>query len=256
MNAQLRWIAAPPTSLAHAAAMQARGLTLVDTELAQRLAPLIAATDAELQTAQIDRNLFWANLVPASAGVAPFLAPDIARRLLEELSGSDASITSDELLLRAGPLRDAWEARGPGLWRSLCNFAREPLPSPMANVVLVRPALGGGGAAFPAASAVSFEAMLANPQRELPEIVRLAWLFAQVELGCDAALALIPPLLAAAEDVELARCDLPTMATAMRAWHLTTNIDESKSLAEKIAAGWHAHQRSAASLRQTIAALR
>jgi hypothetical protein len=79
---------------------------------------------------------------------------------------------------------------------------------------------------------VVLEAVLFNPLPELPEAVRLAWLLSQ--LNADLAwltdvlpparareamkLAMIPPVLAAAEAVELAHCNEATLATAIAAW--------------------------------------
>jgi len=253
MNAQLTWFAAPLASLAHAASMQAQGQTLVDPGLAARLEPIIAQANSALAQANIDREPFWASVVPASVGLSPSPPAHIAENLFDTLRRVDTDTTSEELLLRAGPLRELWDARGPGLWRSIGRFARQSLAAPLANVILVRPALGGGGVAFPVAKAVSFEAMLANPQRELPEIVRLAWLLAQVEMSRDAALALVPPVLAAAEDVELARCDTPTMALALRAWHVTSDGEQSSALAQKLAAWWRDFQNSTLNLTQASA---
>ena len=51
-----------------------------------------------------------------------------------------------------------------------------------ADVILVHPVLGGGGWAYPPYNAVCFEAVLANPIAELPEVVRLGWLLAQLNL--------------------------------------------------------------------------
>ena len=188
MNAQLQWIAAPSASLTHAAVMQAKGLALVDGDLARRIAPIIAATDVELQAADVDRAPFWANLVPASASASPFLARDLAGRLIEKIGAIETPITSKELLLRAARCAKHGKRAAQGSGDRFAASRAKRCAAPAASVILVRPALGGGGAAFPEAKAVSFEAMLANPQRELPEIVRLAWLLAQIELGCDTAL--------------------------------------------------------------------
>ena len=71
--------------------------------------------------------------------------------------------------------------------------------------------------------------------RELPEIVRLGWLLGRLSLNqavaqgesrgdqtADAiALAAIPPILAAAEYVELSRLDTDMLAQALVAWHAT-----------------------------------
>jgi hypothetical protein len=101
-----------------------------------------------------------------------------------------------------------------------------------ADVILVQPVQGGGGAAHWNYNSVRIETVLANPVEQLPEVVRLGWLLAQLNMDLpkfqgdmrrDALaeigpLAMIPPVLAAAQEVELARCDLPTLAAALKAW--------------------------------------
>ncbi len=102
-----------------------------------------------------------------------------------------------------------------------------------ADVILVQPALGGAGAAHWLYNSVRIEAVLANPIAELPEVVRLGWLLAQLHLDLPkfqgnlrldrlleiGPLAMIPPMLAAAQEVELARMDEPTLALALTAWN-------------------------------------
>ena len=51
---------------------------------------------------------------------------------------------------------------------------------PQCDVLLIHPALGGAGEAHLAYNSVRIEAVLANPNADLPEVVRLAWLIAQV----------------------------------------------------------------------------
>jgi len=101
-------------------------------------------------------------------------------------------------------------------------------------VLLVHPALGGAGEAHLAYNSVRIEAVLANPNAELPEVVRLAWLIAQLQ--CDlpkysdtihadrlpriARYAMLPAALLAAEAVELLRFTPEMIGQAMTAWRL------------------------------------
>jgi hypothetical protein len=238
MSLKLNWIAASPPSLLYAAALLGEGKTILDAKLAAQLQPIVARTGAQLQQVGMEPNRFWANVVPWSAGLASPLATDIAEHLVAQLPASDSPLADDELALRSGPLRAAWEARGPGLWRSLQREVQQELPTATASVILVRPARGGGGEAYPQQAAVSFEALLANPHPELPEVVRLAWLLAQLPLAEQAddreraRLALIPAVLSAAADVELLTASEPTLRAALRHWHLA--VDES--VAAKLAA--------------------
>ena len=102
-------------------------------------------------------------------------------------------------------------------------------------VLLVHPARGGGGAAHLPYNSVRIEAVLANPHAELPEVLRLAWLIAQLNLDLPAIseainparlphvarFALLPAVLAAAEIVELARLSPESLQQAITAWGLS-----------------------------------
>ena len=141
----------------------------------------------------------------------------------------------EDLALRAGPIREQWEARGPGLLHGVGRLTDAGLVAEQAEVVLVQPVLGGGGRACALYNLVLLEAVLTNPIQSLPEVVRLGWLVAQLnlelpefqgELRRDRALmlgslAMVPIVLAAAEDVELSRCDEATVAVALEAWRGT-----------------------------------
>lgn len=136
---------------------------------------------------------------------------------------------SSEMQLRLRPLRDHWEARGPGMLR----YAQKLLPwtevPERVDVRLVDPKNGGGGCVVN--GAIEFEAVLANRIPQLPEVVRLAWLvLCQATKASDVhAIALIPPTLAAAEYVELARCDEVTLDLAIAEWLATsTSLTGSK----------------------------
>jgi hypothetical protein len=134
--------------------------------------------------------------------------------------------------MRGEPLRQQWEARGPGLWRYIGLRTEPALLVERADVLLVLPALGGGGAAHWQYNSVRIEAVLANPLHELPEVLRLAWLLSQLQLDLPmiaetvspakwqvvAPLVMIPVVLSAAEEVELARYDARTLALAVEQW--------------------------------------
>src|SRR5439155_20152019 len=99
---------------------------------------------------------------------------------------------------------------------------------------LVNPALGGGGEAHLAYNSLRIEAVLANPNAELPEVVRLAWLIAQLQLDLPkysdtihadrlpqiARYAMLPPTLLAAEAVELMRFTPELIGQAISVWRL------------------------------------
>ena len=132
----------------------------------------------------------------------------------------------DELALRARPVQEQWQARGPGLLRQLARLTEESFVAPSAEVVLVTPWVGGHGRADLKTNRVIFEAVLANPHEDLPEALRLGWLLAQLQADVPiygeaisggrleevAALATLPAVLAAAQEVEWATCDAASIA--------------------------------------------
>jgi hypothetical protein len=132
----------------------------------------------------------------------------------------------EELRLRERPIREQWESRGPGLLRRVGKLMGTPFVA-QADIALVEPCLGGGGAAHPAHSLVHLEAVLANPWAVLPEPVRLGWLLTQLGTGADTpperapvlcSLATLPVVLEAAEYVEWTRFDRETLQHGLEAW--------------------------------------
>ncbi len=158
-----------------------------------------------------------------------------------------------ELQLRTRPLREQWEARGPGLLMALSRrLSWLTLPSAV-TVALVHPVRGGGGLIV-SDTTICFEAVLANPLPQLPEVVRLGWFLAQlaarpvlgkVRVSCPdrdyienlLAAALIPPVLSAGEHVELSSVDTVMIQTALRAWHLTSQSTVAPS-AKRLEQWW------------------
>ena len=149
-----------------------------------------------------------------------------------------------ELELRVRPLREQWEAYGPGM---LHRVRRSSAPNRPAMVICIPPSgnLGGGWPLLPPSPdqanpasqdrpiQVVMQAVLTNPHPSLPECVRLAWLLLVAEAWASdsqepwVAAAkrdpreLIAPVLEAAEWVELVRADEATLALASRVWYQT-----------------------------------
>ena len=128
-----------------------------------------------------------------------------------------------ELALRLRPLREHWEARGPGLLGHLRGTLPWLKAKPEVSVHLVTPRTGGGR--IVALTEIEFEAVLANPFPMLPEVVRLGWLIGSLGLQdvdfnstSIPQAALIPAAILAAEYVELATLDQPTVECALLNW--------------------------------------
>ena len=173
---------------------------------------------------------------------------------------------ADELTARVRPIREQWEARGPGLLAEIARLA-DPLAVPAsAEIVLVLPYVGGHGVAYPAQNRIVLEAMLVHPLPELRETLRIAWLLSQLNADLPAladvlapksrdnilALATLPAVLSAAEAVELGHCDERSLAGALSAWRLERDDPE---LAGKLWSWWNAWLDQRAKWPVAVAAL-
>ncbi|MEX2115158.1 MAG: hypothetical protein WD845_18335 [Pirellulales bacterium] len=286
MPIETRWLASATASCWHAAEAIARGAELVDRATHDAMVGEVDELLGEVRSLGLDQDFFFACAVPAAVqldvpaewakavlsrlvGVAP--APDAAQRLARRFVALQAAFLRtnpqvlDELELRTAPLMGQWEARGPGLLAGVARLTEPELIVERADVIAVHPVLGGGGAAHWLYNSVRIEAVLANPIAQLPEVLRLGWLLAQLQLELpkfDAnlradrraevwRLAMIPPVLAAAEEVELARYGPPSLAAALSAW----TDDLEATAAGTLATWWDTYAATSASWPAALAAL-
>ena len=138
----------------------------------------------------------------------------------------------EELQLRFGPIRELAESYLPGLLRMIERVASPLLIPERARVVVVPPYRGGYSRSFPVSNTILWEGLLVNVQPQLPEVLRLCWSIAQLNLevpalvgelsrgaACAAgAWALIPLTLHAGSELELCRCDQATVQLAAETW--------------------------------------
>ncbi len=279
MPRQLHWLTSRSVSAWHALKRAAAGRPLVDPALAERLAPLIGQFAAVDALAGDSSGRLWRHLIPLSATVE---APQqLTRQALDKALGAgrpgalDGKLAEliqelalcldpfwadlhEELELRSGPLREQWDTRGPGLLEQLARFSEPELVPEQAQVLLIAPVGGGGGAAHPWYNSVRFEAVLTNPLAQLPEVVRLAWLVAQLQLDLPryegwlpsdrllelGSLALVPISVAAAAEVELTTLAPETIALALSAWELA---DPPAPMAATLWQWWRAYADTAPS---------
>lgn len=263
---ELRWRPSVSASCFHAVECLRRGEPMVDPALADALrepadflffdveeagaAPELLLSHLAPLSVQLDSNRELAaaalTKVFGAARGAPFREP-LAGRIsdLESVFTRVAPKSAEELPLRVEPLRMQWEARGPGLMAALARFTEPELLAEQADVALVQPICGGGGRAYRPYNTVLFEAVLTDAQPSLPETVRLAWLLSQLQLDLPryserlhrdeldraAPSAMAVAALAAAEEVELARCDAATLGAALELWRIRPAVPPSELLA-------------------------
>lgn len=252
---ELRWRPSFSASCAHAIAVSVTGGHVVDPQLATALAPALVELAEPLLAVRSVLPAFLEHLGGLAADLDSnrqlaevALAKSVGRGRAEKhvlalarvIGGVEAAMSTArpklaaDLQLRVGPLREAWEARGPGMLQLIAGLTSRELLVERADVILVEPLQAGGGAAHPPYNSVRIEAVLANADDRLPEVLRLAWLLSQLQLELPmysehlspfrrrevAALSMVPPVLAAAEQVELARFNAETLALAVESWRI------------------------------------
>jgi len=273
MLEELRWRTSVSATCLHAAACRAAGLPAADSTLDDAVGPAADALVSEITGAgwpvpamldqltalagNIDNNREMVTRAATRLHL-PVGEMESPVRVAGAISDLEAAINraqpalAEELAARVRPIREQWEARGPGMLQEIARLTDASVVPPAAEIVLVAPYVGGHGGAHAAYNRVTFEAVLFNPHPELPEVVRLAWLLSQLnsELPrfADALpagraaesfrLAMIPPVLAGAEAVELARCDEQAIAMALAAWRVRDA--RAEQLAKQMWAWWNA----------------
>ncbi len=286
MSLELRWLANVAPSSLHAAEAVLRGAPLTDAGTASAIAEQAAAMGTLIESSGWDTAEFFRHAVPLSATFdqpvqwakavcaklsGPGRTDDIARRLARQLDALQSAFcrqnphAAEELALRVEPLRSQWEARGPGLIAALSRRTEPDLIVATAGIILVHPVLGGAGAAHVLYNAARIEAVLVNPVADLPEVARLAWLIAQLQLDVPRfdgglhprrlielwPLAMTPAVLAAAQDVELTRFDRETLATAVSTWSSV----EARPMVDTLSTWWETYESSRPPWGVAIAAL-
>lgn len=249
----LTWRPSESASAFHAAELIASARPLADSRLAPELAKPTAELVRCVHALGLPPARFWQHVVPLAATIennrqlaravliklARASPPDhetaVLAGLIADLEAAFRRATPNvvqELALRGKPIRELFEGRGPGLLIHLGERTDPRLILESAEVILIHPAAGGGGVAHLPYNSARIEAVLANPLPELPEVARLGYLLGQLNtdlpmfsesvhrdrLPLISSLALIPPALQAAQDVELCKYDAGTLAAAIEHW--------------------------------------
>lgn len=271
MKMDLRWQPNVDVSALHAAWAIASGRSLTEAALHDELQPEATALAQFASGLRIPPGLFWRQLLTLSADEPS--NTQLAGRVLKRLVGDNPSATAvsrlasaisacesilrqrfprmrDELALRVTPLQLAWEARGPGLLAMLARLTEQEFLVESATVLLVQPVVGGDGMAHLLTNRVHMEALLTDVDPRLPETLRLAWLLGQLNLDRPkysesvhghmlsevAELALLPAVLASAENVQLAQLELTTLQLALSQW--TRTPDEQLDRQSAVIMAW------------------
>lgn len=293
---QITWRASQSASCFHAAVAMSEGHALVDLQLAEAIAMPTALLLDVVEWAGLSRlptlrkmyaltaagiesdRLLVERVLARKAGMARVSEP-----LLQRLTGRVRELEVayrnyfarrkgpplvEEIELRSQPLRQQWQAYGPGLLHQIGRSTEPELLAESAEVVLVLPAIGGHGVAHLGNNRVTLEAVLANSVPELPEVVRLAWLLSQLQIDLPryseridrdrhdwvAMHALLPPTLSAAREVEIVGGGIDITLLTLNAWHVGDEASRA-SRANILADWWRAYEENPPSWPVALAAL-
>ncbi len=224
---------------------------------------------------QSPRSRFWDQIITLSATVK--FSGDLAQRVASRLGISSthqqaqlAAVLNQcrrefenafprfdaEIQLRTGPLRQLWEAQGPGLLRMMGRSTDEQLLVESAQIVPVQPILGGFGYAHLTTNRVHIEAVLTNASPELPETLRLAWLLGQLDLERPvhsenintnrlrsvAGLAMLPVVLTAGEELDVCHNSLQLMERTIELWRADTLHVQPAQAANIVSTWWETYR--------------
>lgn len=260
---ELNWRTSCPLSALHMAWVVASDRPLLDRAFQPQLAPIAQQLHQYASNLGWTSQTFWQHLL-TRAGDQPNASQLVAELLVDDPSGSanpqiaaqfEQSLQaclrlvaeryprmSEELALRVQPLQAAWEARGPGLMFQISEFTACIPATDAATVILVQPAAGGAGLAHSRAEHVHIEAVLTDIDHRIPETLRLAWLLSQslqMHPTQLTQLALIPAVLAAAEEVQLSSLAHHTLELSLTHW-LQWPSSELKSTSQSLYDWWQA----------------
>lgn len=288
MLEELRWKTSPAATALYLAYCRACGMTAADGDLDGAIAAQADALVAEIDATACPRIELLAELTSLTAEIdgnreliaravsrvhPASLPPEALTRLAAAIDDVEAALANarpelaEELAMRVRPMREQWEARGPGLLRQIGRLTEDAVVPSAAEIVIVAPYAGGHGLAHPRQNRITLEGVLVHPHPQLPEPLRLAWLLAQLNSDlpryADAlppgrsafafAVAMAPATLAAAQEVELATCDELTLGSAFEAWGLSGVLPADAP--QRVINWWNAWLDQAATRPVAVAAL-
>jgi len=262
----LQWTKSYSTSALHAAHCLWRFRSqILDDSLRAKLGPSADSLGTCLQDlAPLESQHLWNQLVFLASRIHSnsalanellsecidgFVEQSLAQRLVGSITEVEAAFKLmypkylDQADYRIKPLQDQWIGYGNGFLAHLRRLTRCTAWVREATVIGVQPILGGAGTAHYQHQAVHIEAVLTNPMGELPEVIRLGWLLAQLhtvdfrnqlELSEEIYQRLIPlamlvPCLASGEVLELTKCDEATAELAIEHWHIAIPANQHSS---------------------------
>jgi hypothetical protein len=273
-NVALRWLSSVRVSWLHATAAFLRGQPLADPLLSAALAAPAERLQTALAEERVPPDRFWSHIVPLAVDIGGMrqltevvLTKTVGRQeaeprirrfrdLLAEVQDAFEAVLprlSQEWTTSLEPLRQRWNYHGDGLMGRIVQWTEPGILVDSATIVLVYPALGGGGAAHLPYNLLHIEAQPTDPVGKLPEVVRLGWLLSLLNLDLPrysegvrpnhlvtvAGLAMIPITLAAAAELQLVSSDADLARLALQCW--LTPSGEADAWARTVSQWWETY---------------
>lgn len=264
-SAKIRWIADPELSAAHSAYVVATGAACTDLKTEEILIGPVTEINNRLLSSSIDVAVFWQYYLSEllsgaqiNAACAAALMSGGCSELQVEQTGKAISNRlgdarqayagrfpklAEQLELRARPLREKWDAVGPGLLQDVERQVWKNSPprgwwTSRLTAQLVQPMRGGDGGFAADDGRFWIEAMLTDVDPRVPEVLRVAWLITRIAIDSHTkkkpgeqslatawSLACVPLVLTAAANLDLISANPLPIDRAMVLWHRSdTNI--------------------------------
>ncbi|MBN2215773.1 MAG: hypothetical protein JW719_00215 [Pirellulales bacterium] len=286
---EIRWVVSLSANCFHAADAMRRGRRLANPSLARVLDEPVGRLQETVLSHGLDENLFWSHLVPLSAGIenntrlvelalAKTIGPGgRATAMVGSLAGRVADVEAavrrelpelvEQLAAGAEPMAARWHESGPALLQMIVARTDPRLAASRADVILVPAVSGGDGMAHLLYNTVWIEAVETDPEPRLPEVARLAWLIAQLNIDLPALsetiprdrlplvarAALLPAALDAAAEIQPYGADRPTISLALEHWRVAG--PDRVDLADVLSTWWRSHLEMEPAWNVSLAAL-
>lgn len=286
---QLSWKPSSSSSAMHAAELVAHGHDLFDTELNTKLAPISKSLEEMGILSLVGKERFWdwliglsceyenniqlAERVVAKTHGTSGVPRDLSTRLAALIRDAEKALfervpkINEELPKRLGPMQELWSTYGPGLMLQIGKLTDPALIVKEATIIPVHPMVGGHGGVLLQTNRCWIEAVLTNSNPTLPEVVRLAWLLSQLEsdlpihgelvnsgrLAWISSLAMLPPVLLAAQELELGHFDEDQLLLAIEKWWIPNPTEHS--LVDTVLSWWDTYSNERPLWRIALTAL-
>jgi len=208
-SVKLDWKVDAALSGVHAACVVATGARCTDPQTEQLLSGPTTDINGRLVLASIDVIKFWNSYAEREiagdhrelavagalieAGCSELQLEQTATFVRHRLSDARLAFAQrhpkleQQLPLRMKPLRERWETVGPGLLREVERQVWQNSPPadwwpPSIDVFALQPILGGAGGFDSDYDQIWIEAVLTDPNPQIPEVLRVVWLITSLAI--------------------------------------------------------------------------